>query len=128
MSSLLERRAEFIYNAARLAAIGACAPIVPLQWGEREEAFRKQFMDVILRQCGPMKSELPEELHGSWVQAYVDMGWVYGEKYDPEVQTHPDMVPYTQLGQLEQDKDAIFILLCDIACRFFYSDNLEFDS
>lgn len=120
MNDLLSRRAEFIYDAARLAAIAAQAPIVPVPWAEREEAFRKQFLDVIVRQCGPMCSESLEELHGSWVQAYIDMGWVYGKSYDREVQTHPDMVPYSQLGQLEQDKDAIFILLCDIARQFFY--------
>jgi len=34
--TLLERRAEFVYNAARLAAIAAEAPIVPALWAERE--------------------------------------------------------------------------------------------
>ena len=37
------------------------------------------------------------------------MGWRYGEKYDADLKTHPDMVPYAELGQLEQDKDAVFI-------------------
>ena len=33
--TLNERRAEFIYNGARLAAIASNAPIVPIEWSER---------------------------------------------------------------------------------------------
>jgi len=38
--SLTERRAEFVYEAARLAAIGAGAPIVPVPWDEREQVYK----------------------------------------------------------------------------------------
>ena len=110
-----ERRAEFVYNAARLAAIKAQAPIVPDTWNDREDAFREQFLQVIERQCGPQRSQSPEELHGSWMQAYFAMGWHYGVVYDREARIHPDLVPYTQLGQLERDKDDVFMLLCEIA-------------
>lgn len=120
MSDLLERRAEFVYNAARLAAIAAVAPIVPVLWNEREEAFRSQFVKVIERQCGDQRSRSPEELHESWMQSYFAMGWVYGEKYDREQKTHPDLVPYADLGQLERDKDAVFVGLCEIARQFVY--------
>ena len=120
MNDLLERQAEFVYNAARLAAIAAQAPIIPVLWVEREDAFREQFLKVIERQCGPQRSNSPEELHGSWMQAYFAMGWVYGEKYDREKKTHPDLVPYAQLGQLERDKDAVFVALCEIARQWIY--------
>ena len=115
-----ERRAVFIYEAARLAAIAARAPIVPAPWSEREEAFRQQFVAVIERQCGAQRSTSPEELHGSWMQAYYAMGWVYGERYNREKRIHPDLVPYAQLGQLEQDKDAVFVALCEIARQWIY--------
>lgn len=118
--TLTERRAEFVYNGARLAAMAAEAPIVPVPWGQREEAFKTQFLNVIERQCGPQRSTSPEELHGSWMQAYYAMGWVYGEVYDRENKIHPDLVPYAQLGQLEQDKDAVFVALCEIARSYVY--------
>ena len=123
MSDLLERKAEFVYNGARLAAIAANAPIVPVPWNEREEAFRSQFIKVIERQCGDQRSRSPEELHGSWMQSYFAMGWVYGDKYDREQKTHPDLVPYADLGQLERDKDAVFVALCEIARQFVYDLN-----
>ena len=123
--TLNERRAEFIYNACRLAAIAAKAPIVPVIWVEREDAFRKQFLKVIERQCGEQRSCSPEELHGSWMQSYFDMGWKYGEKYNREEKIHPDLVPYVELGQLEQDKDAIFVAICEIARQWIYEEKKE---
>ena len=118
--SIMERRAKFVYDAARLAAEAAGAPIIPVTWDEREDAFRIQFLDVIDRQCGPHRSRSPEELHGSWMQAYFAMGWVHGGQYDRDAKTHPDLVPYADLGQLERDKDAVFVALCEIARQWIY--------
>ncbi len=115
MESLTARRAEFVYNSARLAAIASSAPIVPVPWEQREQPFRDQFLRVIERQCGEQRSRSPEELHGSWMQSYFSMGWVYGPIYDREKKTHPDLVPYADLGELERDKDAVFVALCEIA-------------
>ena len=123
MADLTERRAEFVYEAARLAAIAARAPVVPAPWTKREETFCRQFLAVIERQCGPQRSTSPEELHGSWMQAYFAMGWVYGEKYDRDKRVHPDLMPYAQLGQLERDKDAVFVALCEIARNFIYDES-----
>ena len=115
MASLNERRAIFVYEAARLAAQAAGAPVVPSTWDEREQPFREQFLKVIERQCGEQRSNSPEELHGSWVQAYLTMGWEYGPEYNRDAKVHPDLVPYSQLGYLERDKDAVFVGLCEIA-------------
>ena len=117
---LTESRAIFVYEGARLAAIAANAPIVPVSWEEREAQFKKQFLEVIDRQCSDQRSQSPEELHGSWMQAYYDMGWVYGPEYDRENKIHPDLVPYANLGQLERDKDAVFVALCEIARQWIY--------
>ena len=98
--SLTERRAAFIYEAARLAAIAAQAPVIPRPWELREEPFKLQFMSVIEVQCGPHHSSSPSELHADWVVAYEKMGWRFGPEYDPDAKTHPDMVPYDALGTL----------------------------
>ena len=117
---LTERRAKFVYDGARLAAQASGAPIIPVPWDDREKPFKEQFLEVIERQCGDNRSRSPEELHGSWMQSYITMGWVYGEKYDREKKIHPDMVPYDDLGQLEKDKDAVFVALCEIARQWIY--------
>lgn len=118
--SLTKRRAEFVYNGARIAAIASKAPLVPVPWDEREKDFKDQFLKVIERQCEEQRSKSPEEIHGSWMRAYFAMGWIYGEKHDRENKTHPDLVPYADLNQLEQDKDAVFVALCEIAKKWIY--------
>jgi len=125
MNDINERRSIFVYEAARLAAIAAGAPIIPATWTEREADFREQFIHIIERQSGPSRSASPEELHGSWMQAYLDRGWVYGETYDPENRIHPDLVPYAELGTLEKDKDAVFVALCEIARLYVREDENE---
>ena len=109
------RRAKFVYEAARLAAIAAGAPIVPSSLVDREPDFRTQFVEAIAKQCGPDRSESPEQLHENWMRAYIANEWVYGVKYDRARRTHPDLVPYKQLGKLERDKDEVFLKLCEIA-------------
>ncbi len=128
MSELLERQATFIYDGARLAAIAAEAPILPVLWKDREEPFKVQFREVVERQCGPQRSTSPEQLHEDWVQAYVAMGWEYGDTHDPIAKRHPDMVPYADLGQLEQDKDAVFVALCEIARLWVYDVGITEDT
>jgi len=118
--TLSERRSKFVYDAARLAAQAAGAPIVPVPWDEREEPFKAQFRDVIDKQCSDKRSRSPEELHGTWMEAYLTMGWKYGETYSRENKIHPDLVPYDELGQLERDKDAVFVALCEIAQQWIY--------
>jgi len=117
---LTERRAQFVYNAARLAAAAAGAPIIPAVWAEREEPFKRQFCGVIDIQCGEQRSSSPEKLHDNWAKAYFSTGWVYDEEYNRAAKTHPDLVSYGDLGQLEQDKDAVFIALCEIARQWIY--------
>ncbi len=118
--SLTERRAEFVYEGARIAAIAATAPIVPAVWADREQEFKDQFLEVIERQCGEQRSVSPSDLHADWMEAYHKMGWRYGDEYDRPNKIHPDLVPYDQLGQLEQDKDAVFVALCEIARQWIY--------
>ena len=118
--TLRERRAEFVYEGARLAAMAANAPVIPVGWDYREEAFKKQFLPVIDKQCGPERSNSPKDLHDDWAKAYIDMGWVCGVEYSREKKIHPDLVAYDELGQLERDKDEVFMALCDIARQWVY--------
>ena len=121
------RRAKFIYEGARIAAIAAEAPIVPEPYDDREDAFQEQFEKVIERQMGPDRSSDAAQLHQDWMDAYAKMGWVYGEVRDVEAKTHPDMVPYAELGHLECDKDAVFVALCEIARKWVHEPGAECD-
>ncbi len=126
-SSLNYRRAKFIYEGARLAAEAAEAPIVPEPYDDRELPFREQFEKVIRKQMGAQRSSNAAALHQDWMDAYEKMGWVYGEVRDPEAKTHPDMVPYDELGHLERDKDAVFVALCEIARKWVHKPGAKCD-
>lgn len=114
------RRAEFVYEGARIAAIAANAPIIPEVWSQREDPFKDQFVEVVRKQCSDERSGSPEKLHEDWVVAYQEMGWIYGPDRSREKKTHPDMVSYWDLGQLERDKDSVFVALCEIARQWIY--------
>lgn len=113
--SLLERQAVFIYEAARLQAASVGAPIIPEPWDDRDEKFRTQMLGNVAKMMGPDRFTDPVEAHNSWWDAYQDMGWVYGPERNVDAKTHPDMVPFEDLGWEERIKDAVYIALCEIA-------------
>lgn len=113
--TLAERRAKFVYEAARVENAMAKRPINPEPWEERDKDFRINMSKAVARQCGKNRLTSPERLHEEWVIAYQKMGWKYGKKRDPKTKTHPDMVPFKSLGRKEQEKDWVFFVFCEIA-------------
>jgi hypothetical protein len=114
---LSERRAKFVYEAARIENDAANRPINPEVWEKRDEKFRKNIIMAVSKQCSKNASHSVIELHDRWVKAYEKMGWKYGEVRDVKLKTHPDMVAYHKLGKKEQEKDWVFFMLCKIAKR-----------
>jgi hypothetical protein len=106
---------KFIYEAARKEAEWSERSIVPEPWYDRDEKFQKQMIDVVQKYIKSTEMPTPEEVHNSWMKAYLDMGWKYGEVRDTEKKTHPDLLPFDQLPKDERDKDAIFLSLVWLA-------------
>lgn len=121
--SLRDRRAIFVYEGARLQAAAVNAPVVPEPWPARDDAFRRQFLDVIEMMCGPERFTDAEKAHNSWWRTYEEMGWTYGPKRDPIAKTHPDMVPFAKLEWSERIKDAVFIALCEMARKWIVDED-----
>lgn len=114
---LAERRAWFVYEAARVENEAAKRPINPETWERRDVKFRRNMIRAVARQCGPERLTSPKALHDLWVEAYKKMGWRFGPTRDTKLKTHPDMVPFHKLGRKEQEKDWVFFMLCEIARR-----------
>lgn len=53
----------------------------------------------------------PEDSHNNWLVNKKAEGWVYGEVKDPVAKTHPCMLPYDQLPEWQQKKDALFLAI-----------------
>lgn len=114
---LSERRAYFVYEAARIENEAARRPINPEHWEARDRKFKENMIRAVAKQCSSRKISSPEKLHDAWVRAYRRMGWKYGEQRDTIEKTHPDMVPFNKLGIKEREKDWVFFMLCKIAER-----------
>lgn len=114
---LPERRGWFVYEAARIENEAADRPINPEVWEKRDKAFRQNMIKAVNKQCGENACNSVVKLHDRWVDAYIEMGWKYGEVRDTKLKTHPDMVSYHKLGKKEQEKDWVFFMLCKIAKR-----------
>ena len=114
---LKERRAIFVYEAARIENSAALRPINPEIWEERDEKFRVNMIRAVSRQCVKGRLTSPKKLHDEWVKAYIKLGWKYGPVRDVEKKTHPDMVLFEKLGRKEREKDWVFFMLCEIARR-----------
>lgn len=52
--------------------------------------------------------------HNAWMQDKINDGWVYGEVKDAEKKTHPCLVPFDQLPEFQQKKDALFCAIVDV--------------
>ncbi len=51
--------------------------------------------------------------HNAWVADKVNDGWIFGEVKDAEKKTHPCIVPFEQLPEFQQKKDALFCAIVD---------------
>jgi hypothetical protein len=53
----------------------------------------------------------PEQQHDAWCRDKFADGWVYGAIKDatPERKTHPCLVPYVELPEMQKAKDALFV-------------------
>jgi hypothetical protein len=52
-----------------------------------------------------------DEQHNSWMAAKVSDGWRFGDVKDEEKKTHPCIVPYAELSEFQQKKDALFVAI-----------------
>lgn len=55
----------------------------------------------------------PEQSHQNWMKEKLENGWTFGDVKNEVAKTHPCMVPYSELPQLQRTKDFIFKAIVD---------------
>lgn len=53
----------------------------------------------------------PEENHENWMHEKMYHGWKFGTKKDFKKKTHPDIIPYNKLPEIEKRKDIADIII-----------------
>lgn len=68
----------------------------------------------------------PDAQHNAWMKQKREEGWTYGPEKDAEAKTHPCLVPYYELDDVQIQKDKIFCSVVDsfIKPEFEYGDVL----
>ena len=55
-----------------------------------------------------------KDMHDTWMDNKAKDGWVYGDVKDADAKTHPLMIPFEQMNDIDKMKDQIFI---DVVCK-----------
>ena len=64
-----------------------------------------------------------EENHNNWMQMKKKQGWIYGPKKDFVKKTHPDLVSFDSLPEIEKRKDISDLIVHRLASELI--DELE---
>lgn len=48
---------------------------------------------------------IAENVHDVWAKSRIDEGWTFGNERNDEKKTHPCLVPYNQLPEIEKNYD-----------------------
>ena len=49
--------------------------------------------------------QMSKNVHEVWAESRISQGWTYGEQRNDELKTHPCLVPYENLPEVEKDYD-----------------------
>lgn len=92
-------------NAAYCRSIG---DDTQASWADAPEWQKKSAINGVEFHRNNPNAE-PCDSHNSWLKEKELDGWKYGEVKNPETKEHPCFVPYEQLPDAQQKKDALFI-------------------
>ncbi len=83
-----------------------------LDWGAAEQWQRDSaIVCVEFRLNNPDAGH--DSQHNAWMEDKIKDGWVYGDTKDAEAKTHPCLVPFNDLPEFQQKKDALFCAIVD---------------
>lgn len=81
-------------------------------WNEAEDWQRESAIAGVLFKIDNPNSE-EDAQHNAWIQHKIAEGWVYGSEKDPNLKTHPCLVPFEELPIFQQKKDKLFCAIVD---------------
>lgn len=99
-----------ITHAANAALAQSTEDENKLPWNCESEQFRNGVIDVI-EEVAANPNITPEDMHNKWYLSKLEDGWSYGESVSEEEKTHPCMVDYDELSDVDRFKDKLFLAI-----------------
>ena len=53
----------------------------------------------------PLTERIAENIHEVWAKSRMDEGWTYGNERNDRKKTHPCLIPYSELPEIEKEYD-----------------------
>jgi hypothetical protein len=79
-------------------------PVLP-PWSALEDSYKQSAVTGVTFALG---GHTPREQHESWMKERQAQGWTHGTPLDRGKKIHPNLVPYHDLPEAQQKKDALF--------------------
>lgn len=120
--AILEVLACAAYNANMAYIIGTGGQWQP-EWSRAEEwqqASTRAGVKMLLEN----PDLTPEEIHAAWLEYKKSEGWICGPEKDAAAKTHPCLLPWGELPEVEQKKDYIFASVVRDVFRVFNTENI----
>lgn len=96
-------------NKAICESVGDTSQV---HWNEAPEWQRGSAIEGVVEVLDD-PSITPETLHKRWMKKKIDDGWVYGSEKSEEKKTHPNLVDYDDLSDIDKLKDDVFLAICN---------------
>lgn len=94
-------------HEANRAYCKAHGDVVDPAWEDLDDDRKLSILEAVEREIKTPAAS-PRESHDRWCQQRLDEGWVLGEVKDVEAKTHPCLVDYDALPEVQKQKDVIF--------------------
>lgn len=56
-------------------------------------------------ELNPLVEQIAKNVHEVWAQSRMEQGWTYGEERNDTLKTHPCLIPYEELPEVEKAYD-----------------------
>lgn len=102
--------AEICHEANRVYQRICPSPGIPVAptWKKFVACHAQQAEGVLFGVRAALSGATPEKLHKEWCDKKMTEGWTYGSRKDERYKTHPCLVPYSQLNEMDLMRDLLF--------------------
>lgn len=108
MTKSLDHMGRVIHEANRAVALSANEDMP--NWDDAEDWQKESTLNGI-REVIRNPDITPVEIHEAWKKSKIDDGWTYGKVKDAKKKTHPCIVDYDELPEIQRLKDDLFLAI-----------------